>query len=42
MTSEEEDLTLLFEWEEVLLKDFLKHAREWLWNNKHWVDEDLI
>lgn len=21
---------LMFEWEEVLLKDFLKHSREWL------------
>ena len=33
---------LMFEWEEVCLKDFLKGAREWLWNNKHWSSEELV
>ena len=33
---------LMFEWEECCLKDFLKGAREWLCNNKHWKDEELI
>ena len=33
---------LMFEWEELCLKDFLKSAREWLWNNKHWQYEELV
>jgi hypothetical protein len=36
------NMELMFEWEETCLKDFLKGAKEWLWNNKHWSSEELV
>jgi len=42
LDSEEPREQVLVEWEEVLLNDFLTHAREWLWNNKHWESEELV
>lgn len=32
LNSDEPDITILFEWEEIILKDFLKYSREWLFN----------
>jgi hypothetical protein len=42
LNSDESSIELLYEWEEVLLKDFLKYSREWLkhnYNNDEWKEK---
>ena len=42
LNSDESNLELLYEWEEVLLKDFLKYSKEWFhdnYNNDEWKEK---